>query len=230
MAQFLKWNCPIFLFVVPLVPLSVVVDEAGEDTETGATDLAPSRAPALGPLVPGLGLHFLRRTTDAGVVLRATRTEEEQGDTAVVVLPEGLVTTFIDLHALVLVHAPLFVVAERGHFLPDDARPATLEADMAAGEGQGATRCVRVGHVRGHTLVRKRGLGPCHTRVIQDIREAGLVVGPSAEEEGQGAGAEAEMIFETAGQGRRGSCYTNFQQLFCSTKSCFLCLMLYSLF
>lgn len=217
--QLLRSKFPIFLFAVALVPLSVLVEV--EATGTGATDLAPSRVPVLGPLAPGLDPH-LRRATDAGVVLQAThlaatvtviRTVEEE-DTVVVALLEGSVTITIALHVLVRVLVPRFVVAERGRFLPGDARLATPEEDMAVGEGRGVTLCVRVDHVRGHTLGRSRGLAPGHIRVIQGIRKAGAVVGPSAEEGELGAGAEPEMTFETAGQGRRGSRFSFSNQLF----------------
>jgi hypothetical protein len=186
-----------------------VVDEI-EDTETDATDLVPSRGPVLG-LAPGLVLCHLQ-ATDAGVVPLATRmcatvihSVEEEGS-VVVVLLEGSVTITIALHALVRVLVPRLVVVDQGHFLPGDAHLVTPEVDMAAEGGQGVTRCVRVGHVRGHTL--DRGLAPCHIRVIRDIREARLVAGPSAEEGEPGAEAEAEMTemtSETAGRDRRGS-------------------------
>lgn len=192
--------------MVALVPLPVVVEV--EDIGTGATDPAPSRVPVLGPLVPSLVPGLL--PTDAGVDLQATRmcatvipSVEEEGSVGVVLLEES-VTITIALYALVPVLVPHLVVVGRGHFLPGDARLATPEVDMVAGEGQGVTRCARVGHVRGHSLERNRGLVPCHIRVIQDTHGAGVVAGPSAEEGEPRAGAEAERTSETVGQGRRG--------------------------
>jgi len=199
-----------------------VVAEVG-DSGTGGIDLAPSRVPALGPAL-GVVLCLVYTTTDAGVAPQVTRmcatvihSVEEEG-LVVVPLLEGPATIDIALHAPVRVLVPRVVVLGRGHFLPDDARLATPEVDMEAGEGQGVTRCAQAAHVRGHTLDRSRGLGPCHIRVIQDIHEARLIVGPSAEEGEPRAGAEAEMIFETVGQGRLSSQYATLHQLFCKIR------------
>jgi len=194
-----------------------VVDEV-EDTGTGATGLVLPPVPALGLPVPGLVLLF-RAATDGGVGPQVTlmdatviRSAEEEG-LVVVVRLEGPVMISIALHALVPVPVLQFVVAEKGHFLPGDAHLAIPEAVMAVGAGPGVTRSVRVGHVRGQSLVRNRGLGPCLIQVVQGIHEARAVVSPPAEEGEQGAGAEAGMIFETAGQDRRGSCHTGFPSI-----------------
>ena len=146
----------------------------------------------------------------------------EEEVTAVVVHLQGPATITIALRALVRVLGPRFVVVERGHFRRDGARLATPEAGMVAGEGQGVTLCVPVGHVLGRTLGQGQGLAPCHIRVLQDIHGARVGLSPTAEE-GE-LGAEAEMIFGTAGQGRRSSGYTNFC---CFAKMRFsgLCLM-----
>jgi len=189
------------------------------DTGTGVIDLAPSRVPALGPVL-GPVLCLLCRPTGVGVVPRATgmcatvtRTVEEEGS-VVVLLLEGPVTIAIALHALDRVLVPHFVVVGRDHFLPGDARLATPEVGMGAGEGQGVTQCARAGHVRDHTLDRSQGVVPYHIRVIQGIHEARLEVGPSAEGGEPGAGPEAEMTSETVGQGRLSSPYPTFHQ-FC---------------
>jgi hypothetical protein len=121
-----------------------------------------------------------------------------------VVLLEGSVTITIDLYALVPVLVHPLVVEERGHFLSGGARLAIPEVDMAADEGQGVTLYAQVGHVRGHSLDRNRGLALCHIRVIQDTHEAGVAPGPSAGEGEPRAEALAEKTSETAGQGRRG--------------------------
>jgi len=181
------------------------VDE-DEGTEMAATDPAPSRVLVLEPLVPGLVPGHL--PTDAGVVPQATRMfatviHSVEEDSVVVVLLEGSVTITIVLYALVPVLAPPLVVVERDHFLPGGARLAIPEVDMAAGEGQGATPYARVGHVRGHSLDRNRGLAPGHIRLIQDTHEAGVAPGPSAGEGEPRAEASAEKTSEIAGQGRR---------------------------
>ena len=201
------------------------------DTGTGATDLAHSRVPVPGHHVHVHGLH----STDAEVVRQETHTAAtdvsrfvEEEATAVVLHFLGPVTITTALHALVRVLGPRFVVVETDHFRQDGARPATPEAGMVAGEGQGVTLCVPAGHVRGRTLGQDQGLAPCRIRVLQDIHGAGVVLGPTAEEGEPGAGAEAEMIFGTAGPGRLSSAYTNFYLLFCQIK--FLCLCLYDVY
>jgi len=198
--------------------VEVVVVVAVADTGMGAIDLAHSPVPVLRPLVLVLGLQC----TDAGVVTDVSRFVEEEA-TAVVVHSLGPATITTALHALVRVLGPQFAVVEGDHFRRDGARPATPEAGMVAGEGQGVTLYVPVGQVRGRTLGQDQGLAPCHIRVLQDIHGAGVVLGRTAEEGEPGAGAEAEMIFGTAGQGRRSSGYTNFYLLICQMR--FLCLV-----
>lgn len=199
--------------MVILVPLCVV-DEV-EGTGMVATDLALSRVPALEPPVPGLVLHY--KVTEGEVDPQVIHMGEtvirsvEEQDSVVVALLEGPVTISIALP--VRVRVLQFVVAERGHSPPGDARLVTLEVVMAVGVGQGVTLSVRVGLVLGHSRDRNRGLALCHIQVIQDIHEAKVVVGQLAEEEKQRAGAELEMIFETADRGHRDSrykiCYQN---------------------
>lgn len=176
-----------------------------EDTETAATDPAPSRVPVLEHLVPGL---VLGNPTDAGVDPQATRLcatviHSVEEDSVVVVLREGSVTITTVLYALVPVLVPPLVVVERDHFFPGGARLAITEVDMAAGESQGVTPYARVGHVRGHSLDRNRFLALGHFRLIRDTHEAGVAPGPSAGEGEPRAEASAEKTSGTAGQGRQ---------------------------